>query len=122
MKEINISINKQGKWDVKVTGGIKFEEALHMCINGIYSLANAFVKAAPKEQQTDMRGRVYDTLNLSFSNFLDTFQPQQDRQFDEAVLQIAQHTARDLMDRSVQEKRPFKDILDEEYPNVRAMS
>ena len=122
MKEIIISINKQGKWDVKVTGGIKFEEAIHMCINGIYSIANGFVRATPKEQQRDMRERIYDTLNLSFSNFLESFLPNQDRQFDEAVLQIAQHTAIELTERSVKEKRPFKEILDEEYPDVRKMS
>ena len=115
MKEVIISVNKQGKLDVKVSGGMKYEEALHMCLNGLYSISNSFIKAARLDTKgtKNLRGQVYDSLNLAFTNFLNKFDPTAaDPQFDEAVLQIAQKTARDLMQKSVDTGTPFKDLVD----------
>lgn len=116
MKKLTISLREDGRFKIDVEGRLGFEETVMMCLNTLRSVADSFIKAAPEEAQEDLKGQVYDSLNLAFARFLDDLIPPDDMQIDEAAIYLGQ--AQKLMAESVKTETPLKQVYEKEMKAI----
>lgn len=107
MKQIEIKVTDNGKMTVECSGQMEFEDFLQMTISGILATAEAFTKHAPEDKQEELRGLVYDSMNMAFARLLDTYLPPTEAQLDEQAIYSAQkaHIAE-----SIRKNTPLREL------------